>query len=174
MESAELMKIKELEKFVKASPDNENQKYHLAIAYNNYIVDSWEKSPYEYGVIGKVLTSREATERALLYFQLAKDLRVEDKELNQTLDKNIEYANWAFAKHIDWGFDRTLNLTDIFTTAVALLITLLIIGVLMFSGNFIAMVIGVGLLALYIWKKFIPGWKIHKKQLEYEKMLHYH
>ena len=68
--------IKELEELVKQEPDNNNYKCELASAYNDYIVDSWEKSPYPYGKIGKVLISKEAAEKALLYFQVLKFLEL--------------------------------------------------------------------------------------------------
>ena len=55
--------------------------------------------------------------------------------------------------------------------AIIPVIVLIIMGALVLSGDLTKMAIGVGLLTLYIWKKFIPGWKIHDKQLYWEKML---
>lgn len=162
-----------LEQCVKEEPNNESYKYLLAVAYNDSAILSWTESPYAYTHIGRAITTEEQAKKSQTLLKKAADLKVDDKELNELIKANMKATEWALSKHWDWG---VLNRTHggFFSAFIMPFIVLLISLGFIASGSPIGFVIGIALIAFYIWIKFVPGWKINERDIDDETELERH
>ncbi len=161
--------IELLKQCVKEEPDNESYKHLLVIAYNDSAIASWTESPYAYSVLGRAIVTEMQAKQSYSRLKKAELLRVKDIDLQNIIKQNQDTTQWALDKHWDWTWDRVGG-GFVSSIIYPIIIVLISIG-LMASGSLIGFIIGVALIALYVWIKLVPGWKINARQLSDEEMM---
>lgn len=141
-----------LEKCVSEEPSNDTFNWFLAIAYEGYVLEDWHKGNANL----YSCTSESAGQKGVEYFTKALALKFREEDTRAELQRFLELSQLAVSKQ--WS-RNTFN--SIKGGAIVLVIVLASFA----SGNFMAMIIGIGIAAGWVFLGMKPGWKINKEAL---------